>query len=1053
MPIRRYSDIPQQPQEDPNKPSLGKILTGTGIRGIAGALASEGGPLGALIAGGGEGLAELAENVGNIPKAIGAIPDVVRNLSNPDTAEETVGGFFEGATKPIARIGVEAALGSVPLSKVIPGGRVAASTIRSGAFSGVGEAGRELARGEDLSPGSIARSTAIGALFGNVFGRFGGPKTETPPAGPSYEVETTAVPGGRVLSHTGKNVVPVGGPRVIPGEAPATPQPPQDPRAAYWAAKGLNPPSAPGRMASPQMQLPFDAAEEAVQEGGRVPYGAGGYPTGSAAKSAAKEQKVTDKLTEEQRRRDIIQGAIERGEMTPGRPRVSESISAPTPEGGRQTLSTSYAYPEKEDEGGLLTTIAGRRDLGDDVVERILGSEPVAETTPPIAEPAAEPPNPLQKLLSSAQEDTPRAPGTPSIEAPGAPQPLSEAELNTRRFGSIDPYAGGPQHLTAGGSLAPMEGLPENSPEFLQAMERLNAPEPPTPSNLTRLDPEFKGFPMEPVSGGAGVQVEGATQGLSPLAQLFKSRVDAAGQGYRDLKAALAAGEAVPEEGRQIAGQALQSEARAAGLPTGRAARPQPTVVENPPTAAPTAAGGVAQTQKAREAALAKRAAAREAAAKAEQQPMDELAMAEKLKAEGVPLPEILQRLKDLFGEESGSITPAAAARLGMTATGAGLGALLGGAGGHPYAGAAVGAVIGGGLSPAAIAGGLKQLGLHPQIADDAASTIQTPEGVKDFARRLYNGLPQFQRFNLLADAWGLPANALAGPYGSAAMAGLEAHLSGDPRGMEVLRRLNPQEFLSRWSQARTEAQRLIAEGELGRAETQITGAGPAQNIMQWPGVQMTAGDVAARQILVEAGFTEEEARRITMTAEPELAAAKKVANFSKGSTLLQILQPFARTPANIAEQGAMRTPGLGLVVQNLMRETPDPWKQQLVQQGLGLAAGGAGYVAGSELDPETARIARRYMTNIGGQYSLPVGLGFAAGQAAAAGKEPLSAQTAANLYNALPLPSTAPLANWAQAATTGKPARGLLPNNLIDLFTPETPIGNPLVRPGRFRR
>jgi len=190
------------------------------------------------------------------------------------------------------------------------------------------------------------------------------------------------------------------------------------------------------------------------------------------------------------------------------------------------------------------------------------------------------------------------------------------------------------------------------------------------------------------------------------------------------------------------------------------------------------------------------------------------------------------------------------------------------------------------------------------------------------------------------------------------------------------------------------------------------------------------------------------------MTAEPELAAAKKVANFSKGSTLLQILQPFARTPANIAEQGAMRTPGLGLVVQNLMRETPDPWKQQAIQQALGLGSMGAGYAAGSSLDPETARIVRRYMTNLGGQYSLPVGLGFAAGQAVQAGREPISMQTAANLYNALPLPSTAPLANWSKAATTGKPARGLLPNTLVELLSPSTEAaGNPLARPGRFRR
>jgi len=1065
MPIRRISS-PDTPDPTSEGPSLLRRLLAGGVRAGAGVLGVEGGATGAGITGAGEGIAEM----------------------------------IEGSPLSAARIGVEAGLGAVPFGKIISAGKPWLSTIRSGAFSGVGEGMREIARGEDVDPRSIGRSALLGGIFGNVFGRIGGPKVETPPAGPSYEVEHTAVPGGRVLDENGK-LTPVGSRRVIrgtPEEPSAPPSPSVDPRTSYWNKRGMNPPTAPGRMASPQYQLPFEGElEQEIASKGNVPYmGSGAYPSGSAAKSAAKAAKEAEKAAQQQAIQDRIDRAIEEGKLVEGKTSVSESGSVETPE-GRQSYRKSWVSPKKEEDGGD----AGFKVISDEPTL----DEPIAEGTPAIAEPEAPAPTPLGKLLKSAAPKTPRIPKVPKVltpqqeaaqrsydellarikaeggatppeapieppvapEGPSTPRPGYEAQ----RFGSVDPYAGGLSHLSG---MSPLEGLPEGSPEFRAIEEALRIT--PSPSNLERITPTFKG--LEPVSEGAGAAVEGATQGLSPLARLFKSRVDAAGQGYRDIKAALAGGEAVPEEGRAIAGKALRQEGKAAGLPP-TSPRPTPEdrlravfdpdarlqanaeqAVVQPPTEPPVSPG-LSQTAKARAAALAKRqaakAAAQQEAAKTQEWLPDfekELAEAQRMKAAGATPEQIQQTLSERLKGETGAISPEMLARLGMTATGAALGGLFGGSEGHPLAGMAIGGAAGAALSPNMIAAGLKQLGLHPQAAEEAKNAVSSPEGVTSIARRLYAGLPQFQRFNLLMDAWGLPANAIAGPYGSAAMAGLEAHLSGDPRGMEVLRNLHPENFMRRWNAAREEAQKLVAEGELGRAETQITGAGPVQNLMQWPGVQMTAGDVAARQILMEAGFSEEEARRITMTAEPETAAAKKVANLSKGSPLLQMLQPFARTPANIAEQGAYRTPIIGSLAQILGRETPDPVRQQLVQQGLGLATGAAGYAAGSTLDPETARVVRRYLTNLGGQYSLPVGLGFAAGQAVQSGSDPISAQTAANLYNALPLPSTAPLASWTKAATTGNPARGWMPNTLVDILTPSnTSQANPLTRPGRFRR
>lgn len=1062
MPIRRISnpDIASQTEG----PGLLRRLLAGGVRAGSGVLGAEGGGTGAAITGAGEGIAEMIEG---------------SPLSGP-------------------RIATEAALGAVPFGKVIKAGKPLVSTLRSGLFSGAGEGMREVARGEQIDPRAIGRSALLGGIFGNVFGRIGGSKVETPPAGPSYEVEHTAVPGGRVLDEKGK-LTPVGMGRTIKGipEAPVPPTP-VDPRAAYWAKRGMNPPTAPGRMASPQFQLPFEGApEEAVVQGGKIPYmESGAYPEGSAAKSAAKAAKEAEKAARDRAIQDRIDQAIEEGNLQPGKTAVSEGGSVETPE-GRMSYRTSYRVPKKADEEG------GFRVISDEPIDT--PGVPVAESTPPAAEPDAPSPSPLEKILTSAAPKKVRAPRAPKVQTPqqeaaqrsydellarikaegaapppetagGLPvapegpstpppgpkwlsaadieptQPLPPMDVDRRRFGTLDPYAG---FSIAPGSK-PLEVLPEGSPEFLAAEKALASPAA-VPSNLERLSPdEFKGFPMEPVSGGAGVQVEGATQGLSPLARLFKSRVDAAGQGYRDIKAVLGAEPGLKEptltgnSPYQIAGKGLREEAQAAGLPTGKAAAPEPSIAEPP---APSGIGP-GQTAKARQAALAKRQAA-----KAEQQQWlpdyeKELAEAQRMKEAGASPEQIQQTLLQRLKGEAGSMDPAFAARLGMAATGAGLGGVFGGASGHPITGMLIGGAIGGSLSPEMIASGLRQLGAHPETAEAAKDAVSNPSGVKDIAQRLYAGLPQFQRFNLLMDAWGLPANAIAGPYGSAAMAGLEAHLSGDPRGMEVLRRLNPEEFMRRWNSAREEAHRLVAEGELGRAETQITGHGKVQEMMQWPGVQMTAGDVAARQILVEAGFTEEEARRITMTGEPETAAAKKLANLSKGSTLLQLLQPFARTPANIAEQGIYRTPGFGIAAQLLGRETPDSVRQMAIQQGLGLGAGAVGYAAGANLDPETARTVRRYMTNVGGQYSLPVGLGFAMGQASQSGNGPLSAQSAANLYNALPLPTTAPIASWVKSATAGGPPRGLVPNSLVEWATPtNTSATNPLTRPGRFRR
>jgi hypothetical protein len=239
----------------------------------------------------------------------------------------------------------------------------------------------------------------------------------------------------------------------------------------------------------------------------------------------------------------------------------------------------------------------------------------------------------------------------------------------------------------------------------------------------------------------------------------------------------------------------------------------------------------------------------------------------------------------------------------------------------------------------------------------------------------------------------------------------------------------------------------------IGRAEGSPFGeaTGLVQKGMALPGLAMTAGDNAAYKILLKAGFTEEEARRIILTSEPELTLPKRIANFTKGSTLAKLLMPFSRTPANIIEQGAERLPGLGFAVQK-GREVPDSLRQQLVQQGLSLATGGVGFAAGESLDPETAKTARRFLTNLGGQYSLPTNIGFAMGQAAQKGKPILASGATAGLQD-LPLPAVDTPVEWVKYLLgTGPLPRGATPGFVKTLTeTQEVPKIKPL-KLGKYR-
>ncbi len=401
------------------------------------------------------------------------------------------------------------------------------------------------------------------------------------------------------------------------------------------------------------------------------------------------------------------------------------------------------------------------------------------------------------------------------------------------------------------------------------------------------------------------------------------------------------------------------------------------------------------------------------------------------------------------LADESGASTLELLVHLAGAATGAGIGAAMDD-NGSPIEGALVGGAIGAGIP--AIPKLLQSVNLSPEV-------LNTPEGIKEAAKKIINTIPTYQRAAYLSDLRGIGPNMWAGPYGSMMTGALEAGLKGDQRGWEVIKRFwRPDNFLREWKNAFPEATELIKHGEMGRAEGMAQLSGNLTTGLQAPGVGMTMGDVAARRMLMQAGFSLDEAKTMTLTSEP---TTKFGQNFVRGanSTLGSILFPFRRTPINIAEQGATRLPfGVGAVV-NALGDNPGSLRDIGVEAGLGTVASGIGYGIGTQMDDprSTAQnVIRRTASNLGGRYSLPVTLGMFAGQTIGQGKNLTPRNMTQAAEQMVPLPSVGQIVDPAyylasKLGLTGnenpRPPRGILP--FQHLFTNE----DTTQRLGRFSR
>lgn len=322
------------------------------------------------------------------------------------------------------------------------------------------------------------------------------------------------------------------------------------------------------------------------------------------------------------------------------------------------------------------------------------------------------------------------------------------------------------------------------------------------------------------------------------------------------------------------------------------------------------------------------------------------------------------------------------------------------------------GAVIGGfaGAGSAVVPSLLASIGKSTIDPDNAAE-------VKEAALQVARKLPQWQRFSLLANPAGieqgmpaLGANALGGPYGAALTTAIESIFKNDPRGWQLLKLAwNPGAFMKGMYNSKDEALEALVRGEGNRAGIDGPGIDPnsmVDSTMAIPGWMMTAGDVHARKLLRMAGYSDQEAKMATLTSEPMEKFLRRQAESGKGSWLGQMMFPFRRTLLNTVEQGAQRIPGVGFAM-NRASGRDIGTTEALIEQGLGLGAGGAGYLTAANIkDDTTRRNVRRWVSNMSGRYSLPNQIGWAMGDAHARGNSASSAlSNVQNLEQMFPLP------------------------------------------------
>ena len=392
-----------------------------------------------------------------------------------------------------------------------------------------------------------------------------------------------------------------------------------------------------------------------------------------------------------------------------------------------------------------------------------------------------------------------------------------------------------------------------------------------------------------------------------------------------------------------------------------------------------------------------------------------------------------VEEFKKRFGrkmtdDEKGAAVTELATRLGLGVAGAVAGSMTMD---DPIMGALLGGIVGVG-SPAMFRTLYRyKNGLQGPAREQAEKALG--ERVKEAASGFLHILPDYYRGSYLARFPNLPINAWAGPYGAATMGAIEAAATGDKRGFKALNLLyNPKNFFFKnvpdyfgdsMKEARLRVTDSMERGDI--ADAQALGQGLKKEIITFPAVTMTAGDIAARKILMKAGFSEPEARALTLTSEPLSGLAGSIGAFRKYkggkgfvSPIAKLMLPFYRTAINQIEQSALRTPA-GNILRSHWNKAPVETKTLLIQSGITTAVGIGAFQAGANTDPLAAPVMLKFINNFAGPYGAGASAMFLAGVASQKGDNWVASMPKGALQyitTGLPLPTADIVTDWFKA-------------------------------------
>lgn len=985
------------PQEEISTPNRFRQLAGTGIRATSGVI-------GSIISGGGT---VMSGGLGT-PLAM-AVGGTVGG------AGELAAQFIEGSMdeNTLKRVLVEAGLTAIPGGKLVKAGKPLISGLAGAGFSGVGMMTRGMA--EDRAPGDIISEAgpweignlALGGGLGAAAGKMsrGLKKPETKPVGkpPAPTVPTATVvkpsgeriPGG-VLPHrsnltgpaptTGQQIEAEATGAKIGAEVASRKGVPEAKRAAKSNIQALKEATADVRESSTGKIMPPEQLniQQGVQPGSRFAVAnpsaadptdilpdptairATGLPeeaseaTRRALNVPINKQQVRTRLQQERQKAGQAVKAEESADLQ--RQKALTEAEEAAEVGNKPAPQAKLAQkPQEAQASRVPQPKQGKKPVGTPVqqyqtaINRIL--EGVGESPAPVKPPVA-------GLPVAAPKSAPSAAPTPS------PTLFGIVEGDEVRPTS---YQGPERRVTPADVRAEFGRIAQKvrettseqmSPKIDDLFE--------ASANQPDLPESFK-----PLLQGVGKGAQPISQAGFP-ARIYKTKVGAAGKAAGDFGRAKALGEPVNEEGKAVAKAALERIRQESGLPA-KAAGKQPVkpIAQPAGQPIPVTGKGLAQTDKARRAAADPAVRARAAATR---------------KASNAA------RREGLKGEKGeGAFNPLVAARLG--------GAVVGG-----VAGAASDPLDDTFLSTVAGAGA-------GAVAPDALQKVVqrgSVKGISDGLKAVAKKYPNYQRFAYLSDPASLLPNAVVGPWGSAVMGSIEKSLQGDKRGLKALKSLMGPKYLKGMWQSRGEAYDRLARAE-GTAYQDASNS--AERLLALPGHAMTMGDVSAKNILMKAGFSEDEARMMTLTSEPKSPTGKRWVHTSKKVDgrepwLGNVMFPFKRTPLNIAESGLERMPVVGPVLTRAISGVPVNVKEEFAKQGVSGAVGIAAWSLGAMVDEENAKWLRKYVSNGAGQYSMIASAAFAMGQASRTNRNQLGAAVAGVVRDA-PLPSASIVLDW----------------------------------------